>query len=76
MTRYTHRSPDLLARGFYTDKQKGRLRNRANLYLDGTLFEQLREIALAEEASISTVIRELVRDALAARTLNSSGGPA
>ena len=69
MTRYTHRRADLLARGVYTDRTKARVRNRANLYLDGELFGRIQEIALDEEASVSTVIRELVRDALAARDL-------
>ena len=44
MPRYTHRRADLLARGFYTDRTKARIRNRANLYLDGELFGRIQEI--------------------------------
>lgn len=69
MTRYTHRRRDLLTSDFYIDREQTRKRHRANLYLDGGLFTIVRKIAVAEEASLSTVLRELVQDGLAARNL-------
>lgn len=71
-TRYTHRSPDLIAKGFYVDRRSNRERKRANLYMDGTLFERIRSIAIEDQVSLSTLLRELVVDGLAARDIARS----
>lgn len=57
MTRYTHRSPILAATGI---EGRGRDRKRSNVYFDGMTWDRLKLRALDHEASMSTIIREMV----------------
>lgn len=69
MTRFTRRKPELVSQGWYASKEGMRLRKRANLYLDDPLFQRCRAIAIADELSLSTLLRELVHDGLAFRDM-------
>lgn len=75
MTRYTHRRVDLIAGSEASYVSRVRERLQVNVYMDGVTFSRLRAIAMEEEASVNTVVRELLKDALAARDLKS-GNPA
>jgi hypothetical protein len=85
--RFTHMRPERIAAGLYQHHDKARVRKRGaamhreqertrcrlNLYLDGVTMAQIRAIAVYQEASLSTVIRELVLDALTQRTAGVAG---